>query len=310
MAFESVMVAAVQATPVILDAEATVDKAIQLAHDAAAQGASLVVFPECFVSLYPTATWAAPAATWGSAYDALWNRMWHESVDVGGPLVDKLVAACGELGVHIAIGVNEREDARPGTLYNTFLILGPSGLVSRRRKLMPTMHERVFHGFGAGDDLDVVALPGVGRVGGLTCWENRMPLARWRVYQGGPQIWLAPTADDSDGWIASMQHIAIEAGAFVVSVPQYIPASAFPADFPMELPAGHDVFGRGGACVVGPTGSMLAAPVYDKEAIVLAECNLNDALEAKRYFDVAGHYSAPHALRFSPPNQRFDGETG
>ena len=103
---------------------------------------------------------------------------------------------------------------------------------------MPTHHERLFHGIGAGDDLGAVATP-LGRIGGLICWENRMPLARWRVYQDGPQMWVAPTADDTDGWVASMRHIAIESGAFVVSAPQYIPRSAFPADFPLPLPDGR-----------------------------------------------------------------------
>ena len=155
------------------------------------------------------------------------------------------------------------------------------------------MHERVFHGSGDGDDLDVVELPGSARVGGLICWENRMPLARAAVYEGGPQIWVAPTADDSDGWLASMRHIAIEAGAFVVSVPQYIPAKAFPDDFPLPLPEGVDVFGRGGACIVTPTGKVIAGPLYDEEGIVLADCDLREALHAKRYFDVVGHYRRP-----------------
>jgi nitrilase len=289
--FESVRVAAVQATPVILDAEATIDKAIGLLDDAADQGASLVVFPECFVSLYPSGAWAAAAATWSPGCDELWERMWESSVDVGGPLVDRLVAACAERGTHVAIGVNEREDERPGSLYNTLVIVGPEGVLHRHRKLMPTMHERVFHGVGAGDDLGVVELPGSARVGGLICWENRMPLARWRVYEGGPQIWIAPTADDSDGWIASMRHIAMEAGAFVVSVPQFIPAAAFPDDFPLALPADVDVFGRGGACIVAPTGDLVREPVYDAEATVVADCDLRVALHAKRYFDAAGHYS-------------------
>lgn len=296
MAFDTIRVAAVQATPVILDADATIEKTVTRMREAAADGAELVVLPECFVSLYPTNTWAKDAATWSSEADALWGRMWESSIDVQGPHVDALAKACGELGVHLSIGVNEREDARPGTLYNSLLLIGPDGLMARHRKLMPTMHERVFHGVGAGDDLDVVALPNGARVGGLICWENRMPLARWRVYQGGPQIWVAPTADDSDGWLASMQHIAIEAGAFVVSVPQFIPASAFPADFPMPLPSDTTVFGRGGACIVDPHGRMIAGPVYDEEAIVIADCDLGVALKAKRYFDAVGHYGRADVL--------------
>jgi nitrilase len=161
---------------------------------------------------------------------------------------------------------------------------------------MPTMHERVFHGVGAGDDLGVVDLPGMGRVGGLICWENRMPLARWAVYQGGPQIWLAPTADESDSWIASMRHIAIEADAFVVSVPQYVPASAFPADFSLALPDGLEVFGRGGARIVSPAGDLVAGRLYDQEGIVIGDSDLRQARHAKRYFDVAGHYSRADVL--------------
>jgi nitrilase len=295
-AFPTVRVAAVQATPVVLDAEATVDRVVERLGEAADDGAALVVFPECFVSLYPSGAWAAAAATWGDRCDELWERLWASSVDVHGPLVREMANACAARGVHLAIGVNEREDERPGSLYNTLLVIGPEGVVLRHRKLMPTMHERVFHGVGAGDDLDVADIGGA-RVGGLICWENRMPLARWAVYEGGPQIWLAPTADDSDGWIASVRHIAIEAGAFVVSAPQYIPASAFPADFPLALPAGIDVFGRGGACVVAPSGEIVAGPLYDGEGIVTADCDLREALHAKRLFDVAGHYGRADVLR-------------
>lgn len=123
-----------------------------------------------------------------------------------------------------------------------------------------------------------------------------MPLARWRLYEGGPQIWLAPTADDSDGWLASMRHLAIEGGMFVVSVPQYIPAAAFPDDFPLALPSGVEVYGRGGACVIGPGGDVLGGPLYDEEGMVLVDCDLAAALSAKRYFDVAGHYSRRDVL--------------
>ena len=198
--------------------------------------------------------------------------------------------------ISIAIGVNEREDDRPGSLYNSLLVIGGEGVLHRHRKLMPTMHERVFHGVGAGDDLGVVEVEGGARVGGLICWENRMPLARWGVYQGGPQIWLAPTADDSDSWIASVRHIAIEAGAFVVSVPQFIPRAAFPDDFPLELPSDVDIFGRGGACIVAPDGGVIAGPLYDAEGIVTADCDLRAALHAKRYFDVTGHYGRADVL--------------
>src|SRR5438128_1063069 len=135
--------------PVVLDVDATIDKAIDLIGQAADDGAALVVFPECFVSLYPSGAWAAKAATWSNGCDELWERMWTSSVDVHGPHVDSLAKACADRGVYVAIGVNEREDERPGSLYNALLVIGPDGLLLRHRKLMPTMHERVFHGVGA-----------------------------------------------------------------------------------------------------------------------------------------------------------------
>jgi len=294
--FRTVRVAAVQATPVILDAEASVHKAAGLIGAAARDGAELVALPETFVSLYPSNRWARAAASFGGA-DELWERMWESSVEVPGPLVDQLVAACAEHGVHCVIGVNERESERPGTLYNTMLTLGPEGLLAKHRKLMPTHHERLFHGIGAGDDLGVVETP-LGRIGGLICWENRMPLARYAVYRSGPQIWVAPNADDSDGWVASMRHIAIESGAYVVSVPQYIPRSAFPDDFPVALGDDpDDVFGRGGAAIVEPTwGEVIAGPLYGEEGMVVADCDLREGLHAKRWFDAVGHYSRQDVL--------------
>jgi predicted amidohydrolase len=306
-AFPTVRVAAIQATPVILDVDASVEKAISLLEDAAAQGVQLAVLPETFLSIYPGNVWASRAPAF-SGWDELWERMWESSVDVPGPMVDQLVDACRRLDLYCAIGVNERESERPGSLYNALLLLGPDGLISRHRKLMPTMQERIFHGIGAGDDLGVAELP-IGRVGGLICWENRMPLARYAVYKGGPQIWVAPTADDSDGWLASMRHIAIESGAFVVSVPQYIPASAFPADFPIPLPEGKEVFGDGGAAIVEPTwGNVIAGPLRGEEGMLVADCDLKAGLHAKRWFDAVGHYGREDVFGDVAPNGKQAGE--
>jgi predicted amidohydrolase len=296
--FETVRVAAIQATPVVLDAEATVEKACELLGEAAADGARLAVLPETFVPVYPGNGWAHDAASF-AGWDELWERLWQNSVAVPGPITDRLAGRCRELGIHCAIGVNEREDERPGSLYNALLLIGPDGLLHKHRKLMPTMQERLFHGIGAGDDLEVTETE-LGRIGGLICWENRMPLARYAVYRGGPQIWIAPTADDSDGWIASMRHIAIESGAFVVSAPQYIPGSAFPDDFPVEIDR-EAIYGRGGAAIVEPTwGEVIAGPLYDAEGIVVADCDLRAGLHAKRWFDAVGHYSRADVLAPRP----------
>ncbi len=292
--FPTVRVAAVQATPVILDAAASVEKAVRLLEEAAGHGAQLVVLPETFVPLYPSNAWARGASSFGG-WDELWERLWEESVDVPGPHVAVLEAACARLGVWLAIGVNEREAHRPGSLYNALLLIGPEGLAHKHRKLMPTQHERLFHGIGEGGDLQVSDTE-LGRIGGLICWENRMPLARYAVYRGGPQIWVAPTADDSDGWLASMRHIAIESGAFVVSVPQYIPGAAFPDDFPVPIDR-ERVYGRGGAAIVSPAnGEVLEGPLYDREGIVVAACDLREGLHAKRFFDAVGHYSREDVL--------------
>ena len=295
----NVRVAAIQATPAILDAAASVAKAARLLNEAADAGAELAVLPECFVSLYPSNAWAKAAASFGGS-DELWERMWLSSVDVPGPLVDELAAVCRARGIHAVVGVNEREIERPGTLYNTMVTLGPEGLLHKHRKLMPTQHERLFHGIGAGDDLRVVETAS-GRIGGLICWENRMPLARYALYRQGPQIWVAPTADDSDGWLAHMRAIAIESGAFVVAVPQFIPRSAFPADFPVELPD-REVFGRGGAVVVEPKwGEVVAGPLHDEEGMLVHDCDLRDGLHAKRWFDAVGHYGREEVLAAGGP---------
>jgi predicted amidohydrolase len=287
----TVRVAAIQATPVILDAEASVAKAVGLLEQAAAKGAELAVLPETFVPLYPSNRWAKGAAAFGG-WDELWERLHANAVEVPGPLTEELAEACERLSLHAVVGINERDR---GTLYNAYLLVGPNGLLHKHRKLMPTQHERLFHGIGAGDDLEPVDTP-VGRIGGLICWENRMPLARWAVYQGAPQIWVAPTADDSDGWLASMRHIAIESGAFVISAPQYIPGSAFPADFPVEIDR-DAVYGRGGAVIVEPaSGDVVAGPLYDEEGILTADCDLRVGLHAKRWFDVVGHYSRTDVL--------------
>jgi nitrilase len=294
-----VRVAAIQATPVILDAEASVAKAAGLLREAADAGAELAVLPECFLSLYPSNAWAKASASFGGS-DELWERMWTSAVDVPGPLIDELAAVCSERDIRAVIGVNERESERPGTLYNTMVTLGPEGLLHKHRKLMPTQHERLFHGIGPGDDLGVVDTP-AGRLGGLICWENRMPLARYALYRQGPQIWVAPTADDSDGWVAHMRAIAIESGAFVVSVPQYIPRSAFPDDFPLELPE-RDAYGRGGAVIVEPTwGEIVAGPLYGEEGMLVHDCDLRDGLHAKRWFDAVGHYSREEVLAGGAP---------
>lgn len=295
MSADTVRIAAVQATPVILDAEASISKALRLLDEASREGVKLAVFPELFIPLYPSGVWAYQAAKF-DGFDDLWTRLWANSIDVPGPQIDRLIEACAKHDMYCVLSVNERESARPGSLYDTMILLGPEGLLSKHRKLIPTMHERLFYGIGPGHDLSVVETP-FGRVGGLLCWENRMPLARYELYRQGVQILAAPTADDSEGWLSTMSHVAIEAGAFVVSAPQYIPRSAFPDDFPVPLPEDGQALGRGGAAIFEPLdGRPIAGPLYDQEGMVVADVDLNHTLTAKRIFDVVGHYSREDVL--------------
>ncbi len=288
-------VAALQATPVVLDAEATVRKAVALIAEAAGQGAELLVFPECFVSMYPHDVAHRDALHDNDPLNEVYSLMWHEAVEVPGPLVDQLVEACAAHRVTCVIGVNEREPGRSSSLYNTMLTIGPNGVLARHRKLMPTDHERLIHSFGRGDDLAVVETP-VGRVGGLICWENRMPLARYAIYRGTPHIYVAPTADSSQGFQSLMKAIAVESGAYVMSVVQYVPSSALPSSFPLPVPE-DEVLSPGGTCIIDAWGEeYLAGPLYGEEGILLADLDLGRLVRSKRRFDVTGHYSREEVL--------------
>jgi nitrilase len=292
-----VRVAAVQAAPVVLDADASVQKAVALIGDAAGRGAELVVFAECFVSLYPDVVTLRDALQPEDRLGELYDLMWHEAVEVPGPLVDQLIGACAEHGVTCVIGVNEREPGRSSSLFNTMLTIGPSGVLARHRKLMPTNHERLLHSFGAGDDLGVVETP-AGRIGGLICWENRMPLARYAVYRGSPHVYVAPTADGGQPFQSLMRAVAVESGAYVVSVVQYQPASAYPASFPLTVPPDEELaWIPGGTCIVDAGGEeLLAGPLYGEEGILVADLELGRLVRGKRVFDVTGHYSREEVL--------------
>src|SRR5829696_1198521 len=188
MSQPKVKVAAVQAAPVFLDLEASLQKALTLIEKAAAEGAGLVVFPEAFLPAWPA--WVDEVLPGEDA--AFHLRLLEQSVVVPGPVTERLGAAAQAAGVHLVMGVNERE-ANGGTVYNTILYLGADGrLLGRHRKLVPTHAERLVWGMGDGSDLDVHQTT-VGRVGGLICWENYMPLARFtlprhRGRPGGPVL--------------------------------------------------------------------------------------------------------------------------
>jgi nitrilase len=297
----AVKVACVQAEPAILDRDATLDLLEQLAAEAAGNGAELVVFPETFIPVYPSSRWAKAFAGWeDDGAKRVFAQIAQNSIAVCSPSERRIGAAAQELGVWLVTGVNEVEPERPGTIYNSLLYHSPAGeLVLHHRKLVPTNHERLVWGQGDGRGLHAVET-GFGRIGGLICWENYMPLARFALYESGVEIYIASTADDSDAWQATLVHIARESRAYVVSPCHFQRASSYPADFPLGSEIdGAGLLGRGGSAILAPDGSYLAGPLYDDEGILYAELDPSTLLAERQRFDPVGHYNRPDVLQLT-----------
>lgn len=284
--------AAVQAASVFLDLEASVDKACTLI---AAAEADLIVFPESFVPGYPDWVWRTKP--WHDA--ALFARLQDQSVEVPSSATERLGEAARAAGAYVAMGVNEREG---GTLYNTLLYFAPDGsLAARHRKLMPTGGERLVWGQGDGSTLQVIETP-FGRVGGLLCWENYMPLARAAMYAQNIDIYVAPTWDNSDVWVPTLRHIAKEGRVFVVGATPCLRGSDVGADVPGrdELWGGDDDWmSKGNSTIIGPEGEVLAGPLIGEAGIVRAEVDVAQARHSRQQFDVVGHYSRPDVFKLT-----------
>jgi nitrilase len=290
----SVKVACVQAEPVPFDRDATIAKLEGLVGDVASEGARLALFPETFIPVYPSNRWARFLAGWSDGADArdVFARLARQSIEIPGPHSDRLAEIARKHAVWLAVGVNELER---GTLYNSLLVYSPDGdLALRHRKLMPTNHERLVWGLGDGGGLETISTD-LGKVGGLICWENLMPLARFALYQDGVEIYLAPTADDSEEWHESIKHIARESRAFVLSCCVFQRASSYPDDVP--LAEGDEIVGGGGSAILAPDGSYLAGPLWNEEGILYAELDPQLMYRARQRFDPAGHYHRPDVLR-------------
>ncbi len=295
--FNRVTAAVVQAAPVLFDRDASVEKVCQLTAEAARLGARLVLFPEAFIPAYPRGfSFGAVVGSRSAAGRALWERYWSNAVEIPGPAVDRLAEAARQNGVYLSVGVIERDALfSHGTLYCTLLYFGPDGsLLGKHRKLKPTASERLIWGEGDGSTLTVVDTP-YGKMGGLICWENLMPLARMALYGKGIEIYLAPTADSRDAWQATMRHIACEGRCFVLGCNQFVTRDMVPADLPgfEEMSAQPEVMSRGGSVIVSPLGEVLAGPLFDREGILTAELDLTEIARSKYDFDAVGHYSRP-----------------
>lgn len=294
---EKVKVVAVQAAPVYLDRDATIEKACGLIEQAGNEGAALVVFAEAFVPGYPEWVWRL--RPWELRAEGLYARLFDQAVVVGDPATAALGAAARRANCYVSIGVNERE-ARGSTLFDTQLCFDPTGsLVRAHRKLVPTGAERLVWGMGDGSAFDVVETR-FGRLGGLTSWENYMPLARMALYEQGIDVYVAPTWDNSEVWPATLRHIAKEGRVYVIGASFW----ASPADVPSTVPFRDELYADddgalsgGVSMIVGPTGEVLAGPLGGEEGLLFADLDVQAARASRHQFDPAGHFARPDLLR-------------
>jgi nitrilase len=296
-----VKVAVVQAASVLFDREASVEKAVRLIAEAAGKGAKLILFPEAFIPAYPRGlSFGTVVGDRKPEGRLTWERYWANSVEVPGPVTERLGDAAREAGAYLALGVIERDsEYSRGTVYCTLLYFGPDGrLMGKHRKLMPTAAERLIWGSGDGSTLAAFRTE-IGVIGGLICWENYMPLARVAMYGKGVEIYLAPTADQRERWQSTLVHIALEGRCFVLGCNQYVTKSMYPSDLAgvedlADLP---EEICRGGSVIISPMGEVMAGPLYGEEGILYADIDLADVIRSRFDFDAVGHYSRPDVFQ-------------
>jgi nitrilase len=290
-------IAVVQRPPALLHREETIARAVAALEEAAADGASLVVFPETYVPGYPAYIWRL---TPGKDYDLsreLHGRLLASAVDLEADHLGPVREAAARLGVTTMIGVHEL-DARfsRATLFNTLVTIGPDGdVLNRHRKLVPTNPERMVWAPGDASGLHVVDAP-FGRLGGLICWESYMPLARYSLYAQGVEVYVAPTWDEGDGWISTMRHIAREGRCWVVGAGCSLQAR----DVPDDVPERERLFGEpdawindGDSVVVSPAGKVIAGPLHREHGVLTVDIDVSEARTAHYTLDAAGHYNRP-----------------
>ncbi|NIE82373.1 MULTISPECIES: nitrilase-related carbon-nitrogen hydrolase [unclassified Burkholderia] len=293
----------IQGTPIPFDQRRTLAKVNDLVASAASRKARLVVFPEAFVGGYPKGhVFGSYVGGRSDEGRDAYRQYWEAAIDVPGPCVDELAAIAGRHGVHMVIGVIERD---AGTLYCCVLFFSATGaFLGKHRKLMPTGAERMIWGYGDGSTMPVLDTP-LGKLGAVICWENYMPMMRTAMYAKGIQLYCAPTADSRPTWVASMQHIAIEGRCYVLASNQFLRRSDFPDTYTSLL--GNDpeaVVQNGGSCIVDPFGQILAGPAFGEEVILTAEIDLRNIARGKFDFDVTGHYSRPDVFRLTVDERR------
>ena len=301
---DHVSVAIVQA-----EVGATFEEALErtrtYAAEAASQGATLIAFPETWIPGYPAwLDYCRDAALWDHApVKEVFAQMAAESVVVDGPTGAALRAVAWDIGATLVVGVTERVERGPGrgTLYNALLTIGPDGtLLNHHRKLMPTYTERMVWGAGDAEGLRAVDC-GALRVGGLICWEHWMPLARHALHESGEDVHVAVWPTVHDRHQLASRHYAFEARCYVLAVGALMRASALPATLephPDRIRGADDWVLRGGSAIIGPDGTYVAEPVWERETVIVAEVDLRRNREESMTLDVTGHYHRPDLFTF------------
>ncbi len=294
-----VKVAIAQIAAVAFDSSACLEKMALWANKAADEGAELVVFPEASIPGYPASLDFGGESTSfrSNVGDEEFALYFNGAIELTTTGVKPLQAIAANNKLFVVGGVIEKDG---GTLYCTSVMFGPDGSVlGKHRKLMPTVAERLVWGRGDGSTMPVVETS-IGKLGSVLCWENYMPLLRTTMYAKGVQLYCAPTADDTDRWFNTMQHIAFEGGCFVLSACQYSVRSDFPQNYG-SLPESDNTepLFRGGSCIVGPDGEFIVKPNTEGEALLTASLDFEHIVKAKYRFDAVGHYSRPDVFNLS-----------
>lgn len=299
---DTFIVAAVQASPVFMDLDGTIEKACKLIKNAAKKGADIAVFPEVFIPGYPDWIWQVPPGEMKLNQD-LYAKLLEQSVTVGSNETDRLCEAARKAGIYVVIGINEKNTkASSGSIYNSLLFIDPEGkLFGHHQKLVPTAPERTIWAYGDADTVTVYETD-ICKVGGLICWENYMPLVRYALYAKGIELYLAPTYDEGQTWNASMRHIAKEGRCFVSGCCMVLQKKEVLKKLPELKPYYKSVgefINKGNSVIVDTNGEIITGPLHAKEGILLAEVDLHQLRASKWNLDVAGHYARPDAFEFT-----------
>ncbi|MCJ7765454.1 MAG: carbon-nitrogen hydrolase family protein [Thiovulaceae bacterium] len=296
----SFKIAVVQAAPVFMNRDASVEKACTLIAKAAKAGARLVVFPEAFIPGYPDWIWHISPGDM-RLNQALYAKLLEASVSVPSPATERLGQAAKEAGIYLSIGINERSQSG-GSLYNSLLYIGPDGgILGCHQKLVPTVAERMVWAYGDPATLEVYETE-IGRLGGLICWENYMPLVRQSLYEKGIDIYVAPTYDEGGAWQASMRHIGKEGRVYIAGCCMVLRKEDLLKVLPELAPFYESVgvwINTGNSMIADPTGDVLAEPLSKEEGILYADVDRQTLLGSKWNLDVAGHYARPDAFRLN-----------